>query len=155
MKKMLLGAVSVCLLMGCTGNTKTEGSKQDALNGSVERVQTAQNTIEKTNDNCYISCVVGVYTGTLPAASSPGIKTELTLNDDQTFTLLSEFLEEKDGKFTEQGTFDITGGILTTTAKGGTISYFKVEQDQLRMLNQDKQEITGELAAFYVLKKAK
>ena len=157
MKKTLLLAVSVILLMSCTENTNTDRSKEKTLNGTAEQALSVQSAQTDVCDSvCCINDVVGVYTGTLPAASSPGIKTELTLNEDKTFMLISEFLEEKDGKFTEKGEFSIEKGILTTKAVGGgTISYFKIEPEQLRMLNQDKQEISGELADAYVLKKSK
>ena len=42
---------------------------------------------------------------------------------------------------------------MTLTEKEGQMSYFKVEEGQLRQLDNDKQPITGELEAMYILKK--
>ena len=132
-----------------------ENKKSNAETTSAEQtvLQTPEATTVEVTDSCCVKRIVGVYKGTLPAASSPGIKTELTLNEDLTFVHFSEFLEEKDGKFTEKGTFKVADGVLTATADEGTITYFKVEEGQLRMLNQDKEEIIGEMAELYVLKK--
>lgn len=144
----MLLAVSVLLLMSCAGKQKTEESAAANEKSQTEKVAEVQTTPSYT-----VSNIIGVYTGTLPAASSPGIKTELTLNEDKSYTLNSEFLEETDGKFTEEGSFDIEHNILTITGVEGTVSYYKIEKNQLRMLNMDKQEITGETAELYVLKK--
>ena len=156
MKKTIISAALVMSLMSCTGNSKTETTKDQTKQTTTEQVteQTPETTALETTDSCCVSEIVGVYEGTLPAASSPGIKTELTLNEDNTFTLLSEYLEEEDGKFTEKGEFKIEDGILITTSEEGTISYFKIEEKQLRMLDEEKQEITDEMAGQYILKKA-
>ena len=41
---------------------------------------------------------------------------------------------------------------LTLTEKGGEVSYFKVQEGSLVMLNNEKQPATGALADAYVLK---
>ena len=43
--------------------------------------------------------------------------------------------------------------LLTLNEEGGELSYYKVEENHLRKLTMDKQEITGELADHYVLNK--
>ena len=151
MKKTTILAALVITLMSCNGNKKTEASDAQTEQNSTEQV--TEKTGAESAASCCLSTVAGVYSGTLPSASSPGIKTELTLNEDQTFTHFSEFLEEEDGKFTEKGTFQVENDILTATAESGTVTYFKIEENQLRMLNQDKEEITGEMADLYILKK--
>ena len=42
---------------------------------------------------------------------------------------------------------------LSVILEGGELSYYKVEENHLRKLTMDKQEITGELADHYVLNK--
>ena len=37
----------------------------------------------------------GTYEGTLPCADCPGIKTTITLKDDNTYTISEEYLERK------------------------------------------------------------
>ena len=141
-RNMLLMAVAV-IMMSCAGNANTKKANDDtnSRTESVEQVCAAE--------------ISGIYSGTLPAASSPGIKMTLNLSADKTFTLTSEYLEEEDGLFTEKGTYTLKGNILTTKAEEGTISYFRVETSQLRMLDQNQKDITGELASLYVLTKTK
>ena len=47
----------------------------------------------------------------------------------------------------------VEGNILTLKEEGGEISYYKVEENKVRLLNDDKQEITGALAEHYILNK--
>ena len=94
----------------------------------------------------------GTYKGTLPAADGPGINMALTINNDSTYTLEYDYIE-RDGKFKEQGNYTVEGNLMTLTEKEGQMSYFKVEEGQLRQLDNDKQPITGELEAMYILKK--
>ena len=42
----------------------------------------------------------------------------------------------------EKGTYTLEGNILTLKEEGGEISYYKVEENKVRLLNDDKQEIT-------------
>lgn len=94
----------------------------------------------------------GVYEGTLPAASCPGIRTVLTIHKDTTFTLHSEYIDRKDGVFDEKGTYTLQGSLMTLKLGDGEIYYYKVEEGRVRMLNADKEPITGDLAENYVLK---
>lgn len=95
-----------------------------------------------------------MYKGVTPAADCPGIETTLTLNTDNTFTLRLVYID-RDTQFDETGNFVLDGNILTLTSRDGTKSYYKVEEGQVRMLNADKQEVTGELADMYILKQEK
>ena len=48
----------------------------------------------------------------------------------------------------------LDGNILTAKQEGD-ITYYKVEEGQLKMLDQQKQPVTGDLAKFYILKQTK
>ena len=74
---------------------------------------------------------------------------------DKTFTLRSEYIDEKDGIFNDKGTYTLDGNVLTARQEGGDITYYKVEEGQLKMLDQQKQPVTGDLAKFYILKQTK
>ena len=60
---------------------------------------------------------------------------------------------DRDSSFDEKGTYTLEGNILTLKEEGGEISYYKVEENKVRLLNDDKQEITGALAEHYILNK--
>ena len=132
MKKYVLVVAVAAALFSCSGNPKADATQTDKNKQETAQVPDMHNA--ETSLDYW-----GVYEGTLPAASSPGIKTTLTLNKDKTFTLRSEYIDEKDGIFNE----------------GGDITYYKVEEGQLKMLDQQKQPIRGDLAKFYILKQTK
>ena len=148
MKKYVLVVAVAAALFSCSGNPKADATQTDKNKQETAQVPDMHNA--ETSLDYW-----GVYEGTLPAASSPGIKTTLTLNKDKTFTLRSEYIDEKDGIFNDKGTYTLDGNVLTTKQEGGDITYYKVEEGQLKMLDQQKQPITGDLAKFYILKQTK
>lgn len=97
----------------------------------------------------------GTYTGKLPCASCPGIDTKLVLNDDGSYELNETYLESGEkpihtkGKFTWGG--DKSTIKLDAAADGAS---YKVGEGQLWRLDTGGKEVTGELAANYVLKKS-
>lgn len=145
MKKYVLAA-AVAALFSCSGNPKADATQTDK---NKQEIAADMHNAETSLDYW------GVYEGTLPAASSPGIKTTLTLNKDMTFTLRSEYIGEKDGIYNDKGTFMLDGNVLTAKQEAGDTTYYKVEEGQLKMLDRQKQSITGVLAKFYILKQTK
>lgn len=142
-----IGLVGIgIVLMSCHQPQKTSELKEEKQETvQVPDGHTAENALDYW----------GVYEGTLPAASCPGIKTVLTLNKDNTFDLHSEYIDEKDGVFDEKGTYTLQGNLLTARLKDGQVYYYKVEEGRIRMLNADKEVITGQLAENYILKQTK
>ena len=113
----------------------------------LHRVQVADMHTAETSLDYY-----GVYKGTVPAADCPGIELTLTLKKDRTYTYHWAYIDRKDADFDETGTFTVKDNLLTLTEKGGEVSYFKVQEGSLVMLNNEKQPATGALADAYVLK---
>ncbi|MEG1484553.1 MAG: copper resistance protein NlpE N-terminal domain-containing protein [Bacteroidales bacterium] len=94
---------------------------------------------------------VGKYTGTLPAADCPGIKTTVTLNKDNTCTVIMDYID-RDTKFTEQGKYSIAGNLITVETSDGK-AYYKVGENTITRLDNECNPITGDLASMYVLNK--
>ena len=140
MKKYVLVVAVAAALFSCSGNPKADATQTDKNKQETAQVPDMHNA--ETSLDYW-----GVYEGTLPAASSPGIKT--------TFTLRSEYIDETDGIFNDKGTYTLDGTVLTARQEGGDITYYKVEEGQLKMLDQQKQPVTGDLAKFYILKQTK
>ncbi|WP_372872340.1 copper resistance protein NlpE [Shewanella sp.] len=95
----------------------------------------------------------GSYQGVLPCASCEGIKTQLTLNADGSYLLHTRYLGENEDKLIEeQGHFDWNerGGAIQL--ENGT--WYQVGENQLFMLDQEGNRITGALAAHYRLAKS-
>ena len=125
MKKIFILVCSCALLAACNNSAKTNKSAgADSTSIEVTDIHNAENSLDYE----------GTYKGVFPAADCPGIETTLTLNPDKTFSLHSVYID-RDSSFDEKGT------------------YYKVEENHLRKLTMDKQEITGELADHYVLNK--
>ena len=141
MKRMFI--LAAALLAACGGNTQKK-----AASGGAETVAEApdMHTAETSLD------YLGVYKGTLPAADCPGIETTLTLAPDGSYALHLKYID-RDSEFDEKGAYKVKGNLLTLTPMDGQPEYYKVEENQVRKLDADKQPVTGALAENYVLKK--
>ena len=143
MKKIFILVCSCALLAACNNSAKTNKSAgADSTSIEVTDIHNAENSLDYE----------GTYKGVFPAADCPGIETTLTLNPDKTFSLHSVYID-RDSSFDEKGTYTLKDNLLTLNEEGGELSYYKVEENHLRKLTMDKQEITGELADNYVLNK--
>lgn len=96
----------------------------------------------------------GVYEGLLPAADGPGIQTTLALNQDGTFDLRSVYVGEPDGAFNEHGTFAVDGDIVTLELEDFP-AYYQLGKGEARLLDMNKQPVTGEMGDLYVLMQTK
>ena len=128
MKKVIILACSCFLLAACGNSAKTNNSTSaDSTATQVADIHNAETSLDYE----------GTYKGVFPAADCPGIETTLTLNPDKTFTLHSVYID-RDSSFDEKGTYTLEGNILTLKEEGGEISYYKVEENKVRLLNDDK-----------------
>lgn len=76
---------------------------------------------------------------TFPYADYEGIKTQLTIRDDNTFTLVSDYLGEKEVKFEDKSAYFIEDGeILVIQDEDGDQKYFKLQEGSLAQLDADK-----------------
>lgn len=145
MKKYVLLVAVAIAMSSCSGNKKADNAQASGTEAvEASDMHNAQNALD----------YYGVYEGTLPAADCPGIENILTLNKDNTFTLHGEYLE-RNTSYNDEGTYTLEGNILTLKTDNGEISFYKVEEGQVRMLDADKQEVTGPLAENYILKQTK
>lgn len=97
----------------------------------------------------------GTYSGVLPCADCQGIETELKLNDDFTYRLISNYQGKESLSDTLTGTFTLKGNYLTldNIVPGEMSGKYKVEENRIRHLDMDGNEVTGELAGYYILTK--
>lgn len=92
----------------------------------------------------------GNYKGVIPAADCPGIEVNLTLKKDGNYDMHEKYLE-RDSEFHSSGEYAIEKDVLTL--EGSNPTYLKIEGDQLRYLDQQKQPIGGDLASHFILHK--
>lgn len=92
MKKYVLVVAVAAALFSCSGNPKADATQTDK-----NKQETAQVTgyAQRRDFLGLLGCLRRDITGRQLA----GLKTTLTLNKDKTFTLRSEYIDEKDGYF--------------------------------------------------------
>ena len=78
----------------------------------------------------------GKYSGTLPAADCPGIKTVLTLYHDSSYTMSMGYID-RDTKYNETGAYTVEGNLLTLTSNGQS-QYYKIGENKLTKLDANK-----------------
>ncbi len=98
----------------------------------------------------------GSYSGNLPCADCERIESELTLNDDLSYMLVSIYHKGAEtladtiaGSFHWEGSKIMLEGIPPHERS----PWFRVEEGQVRCLDMEGEVITGELENFYILRK--
>lgn len=140
MKKLFILACACLLITSCNSNKK-----------NTDKSATATEAVDMHNAANSLD-YIGTYTGTFPAADGPGINMTLIIKKDKTFELVSEYIDRENATFKEYGVYSVEGNIMMLL-NGDDKQYYKIGENTLTALNQDKQEITGELAKHYVLHK--
>lgn len=98
----------------------------------------------------------GFYTGVVPCADCPGIRTSIALNRDETYTLTMTYLGgEENNTFTEKGSFEwnAQGSSITLEGIENGASQYLVGENRLFQLDMEGNRITGNLADHYILEK--
>lgn len=145
MKQFSLAAMFALALLtttNCTGKQANNNAQDtDTVAVSVEEAAPAAN-------------YYGTYEGTLPCADCSGIKTVLTLKGDTTYDLSQEYLDKKDGKFAESGTYTVENGLVTLiTPSSGDKTYYKILEGKVALTDSTGTMAEGVLADKYILTK--
>ena len=152
MKKIALIIVMGVAIVSCTKKeTATTKTENDTL---IEQVE--QDTITSTGDGHNAQNALdwaGTYEATLPCADCPGIKTIVTLNNEGTFTYVSEYLDT-DTKIENSGEIMWHDNGSVVHLKGKDIdTKLKVIENGLIGLDTNGEQITGPLKEHYNYKK--
>ncbi|GIZ14357.1 copper resistance protein NlpE [Capnocytophaga catalasegens] len=150
MKRVILTVTGLILFASCNNNPKQTTSTTTETATQQEMTQPDTHTSQNSLD------WAGTYKGTIPAASSSGIEVTLELMNDNTYKKKEVYLDEKDGTFNEEGTFTWSsdGSKITLKSQKGDTQLYKLIEGGVILLDADGNEITGELASHYILKKA-
>lgn len=162
---LVILSLSVIFFSGCA--IKNNNNTQD-LSGTVQSGNTVQSgevvdvisigwdTTKNSVDRD------GSYKGTLPCADCEGIKTELTISDDNKYKIEQQYLgvipfsgmTESENKFQSEGIFawDASGSIITLDTADGIMQFF-VWEWYVRYLDASGFIITGALEENYILRK--
>ncbi len=139
MKKLsLVLAFALAIIMVSCRNNQSKNNEQEATVGQ-----------EETTQDFY-----GTYEGVLPCADCPGIKIVLTLKDDTTYDLSTEYLEKGNETIATSGVYTLEKDVITLiTPSTNEETYYKILDGKLALLGSDKQLNEGELADQYILTK--
>lgn len=155
-KTVLLAPIIAAFLFTACNNT---GENQQSSNDEREMeefIENSDSTDESEDQHTSENALdwAGTYEGTLPCEDCPGIKMELKINSDETYSLYQELLGT-DMKGTETGTFrwNEEGSILTLINEDGREDLYQVGENQIFRLDPDGNRVQGELADQYILKK--
>lgn len=141
MKKSILIATAALALTACGGTPQPKAPDTQAVT-TVADTHTAETALDYQ----------GVYKGVLPAADCPGIEVTLTLYDNGTYNENDNYIDRQ--AFEEKGGYEVKDNLLILTpADGEGVSYYRIEENQLRRLGADKQPVTGEMAERFILTK--
>ncbi|MGG5505951.1 MULTISPECIES: copper resistance protein NlpE [unclassified Myroides] len=140
-----IAALSVLTLASCKKEVKTATE-------AVEEVAPKETIAD--NSRTALDWA-GTYKGTIPCADCPGIDETIEIKQDGTFKIVDHYQEKKDGHFESEGTFewDATGNKITLTSKDGSKKMVAVHEGSILLLDEDGNEITGNMAELYRLKK--
>lgn len=94
---------------------------------------------------------LGTYHAVMPAADCPGISTTIILDSGNTYIIEREYLERASA-YREAGKFTAEADMLTLVSNENDTTYIKVAEGMLKWLDNEKNEIKGDLADSYVFK---
>jgi len=144
-KKIILSVMAACLFLGvsaCKQNNTTEKFDEH----SIATYHNSQNSLDWA----------GVYRGIIPAADTPGIKIEITLNWDGTFVAVYEYIggDSITFKYSGRFTWDANGRTITLEDmdKSKFPVHYQVGEGVLFQLDLQGNRITGNLADKYIFK---
>jgi uncharacterized lipoprotein NlpE involved in copper resistance len=132
----ILGTISLIFLFACGGN--------NSHSPSAVETQTTESSLR----------IAGTYTGMIPCADCDGIETDLKLNNDRTFELVTVYRAKDTTAYPTKGTFRFgeDGNTLICEAEN-YVQRYKIGENALIHLDQQGNVIEVALAEMYVLKK--
>ena len=135
MKIIFLWTACLIAITGC-----------DSPKNHHSRIESGETKTEKQLENLNF---YGTYEGILPAADCEGIRTALTLNNDNTYVLRSEYIGEKDAIFESKGSYHFINGRLMELAQSSSNekSYYKI-QSLKKMSTYQKDTLQYDILKF-------
>ena len=142
--KYYLGAFLVCVLAVSACTRGASSNRGVAPEGDSGTVHNSRDSLDWA----------GTYAGLTPSASGMGIEVRLTLNGDGTYELHYSYVGRAEADFMSTGNFtwDDAGSVITLDLDSGPC-YYQMGENMLRQLDLEGQEITGDLADMYILRK--
>jgi len=142
-KKSFLVLALLALAIAC--QKQTQSPNQDKAASTTIGVPNANKTLNYQ----------GTYQGVLPCADCDGLETTISLNENNTYVIQSQYLGKGNKIFEQRGTFtwNKTGSIVIFDNIDNAPNQYAVGKNTLTQLDLEGNLITGSLAKQYVLSK--
>ena len=141
--QILMLALAAFALFSC--EKKQEEIITQPETEAVPDMHNAQNSLD----------ILGTYKGTLPCADCEGIETEITLNEDETYTKKTKYLGKDEKVFEELGDYSWKedGNTLILEGIDTEPMEYMVRENSLMQMDMQGNKITGDLSEKYILEK--
>lgn len=149
MKSSVLFICGAALVFSACNQTKKENQQMATADSSEHATMTADTAHTSQNSLDW----AGKYEATIPCADCEGIKTNITLKNDNSFSIVSEYIN-KNTKVEDSGKimWHDKGAVVHLTGKETNMK-LKVGENKLIGLDQEGHEIDGPNAHLYVYNK--
>ncbi|QNK61181.1 copper resistance protein NlpE N-terminal domain-containing protein [Pedobacter sp. PAMC26386] len=159
-KQILAIAITACTIWGCGNSNKTsEKLNADSLSkDSLTMGRVKSDTSKMVDEHNSMNSLdwEGTYKGVVPCADCEGIETTIVLGNELTYSLKTKYLGKSDAKvFEEKGKFSWNkdGQVITLDGIKDAPNKYFVGENTITQLDMEGKNITGDLAAHYILKK--
>jgi uncharacterized lipoprotein NlpE involved in copper resistance len=145
MKKIFITVFVAMGLIACSNATKPAEQEATENVEAVDMAHTSQNSLD----------YYGTYSGTLPCADCEGMKTEIKLDAGNNYTMKTVYVGKDATVYEATGVYswDKTGQIITLAGITDAPCKYIVGENLLKQLDMEGNEITGDLADMYILRK--
>ena len=144
---VLIGSCIAVFGLGMTACKSKGSSTKLEKNGVLESANNSKNSLDWA----------GFYTGTVPCADCEGISTQITLKNDNTYSMQTEYVGKGGSAENYAGTFQWNNAgnivILSGLKEKSMPDSYLVGENKLIQLDMEGNVITGSLASNYVLNK--
>ncbi len=113
-------------------------------------------TKEKTEHHAHSFEWPGIYYGSLPCADCVGIKTQLALNKNNSYVMITQYLGKSEREFVEKGKYtwsNQSNTIVLTPKNGSTTQQYTVGENTLIQLDANGNRMSGKQADRYILRR--
>lgn len=98
--------------------------------------------------------LAGTYTGLLPCADCPGIRTRAIFHADGSVVIISRYEDRGDAEFTDRGTWRAANGLVTATFGTERRYYKMLNGSELAAVDAEGRE-SSSMPDAYVLRREK
>lgn len=98
----------------------------------------------------------GVYNGFTPCADCSGVKTQLALNPNNTYILMTQFVGKSEREYTEKGKYtwnEASNSVVLTSRDGSSTRQYLVGENMLTQLDGSGRRYTGKDANGWILRR--